>query len=543
MKTHLRKSALTLAIVASLGMSGCLKDDSEPTAETVSTSRTTTGVITGFGSVFINGVEYETDNASINVDGVANAVGDDSGLKLGMVVTLSGDSTGANGNALSIEFEDEVEGMVTEVPVDDGAGNITGALKIMGVTINYDEDTVFESSDANIDMISNLAIGNMVEVSGYSSGDGIVWATRLELKNTEKQAGDEVELKGLVTGLDETAMTFMIGDMLISYSVDVLDEDIATLANDMLVEVKSLGEFDTNNALISTEVELKSEDKKSVDHDADDDEVELEGVVTAEAVNSVFDVNGVAVTFDANTQFVHGTEATIVVGLKVKVEGEVDATSGDFIAEKVVFKPTGDLEMEGALSSADAANNSITLFGQTVKLTNTTMVEDDRDRVDNVEVEPVKYLFGADDLSAGDWVSVKAYKNSLGELVATKMERENTDSEDLAELEGKIDSIDATNSALMVVSGVSVDLGTFTGGDAATLVVGDKVEIEGSFDETTQVFTALDEVEKSDDEHYIGGDDAEEESNSDDSSSDDNTSDDGTDSPSSKSTDDNKSDD
>lgn len=498
MKKSLRKSALTLAIIASFGLTGCLNSNSDPSPETLSLNKTTTGVITGFGSVFINGVEYETKTAEVNIDGVPNAPGSDpdAGLKLGMVVTLSGDASGANGNAVSIDFNDELEGMVTEVPVTDLAGVTTGALKILGTTIHTDEYTIFESKVAGVSTIDQIELGHIIEVSGHSSGDGTVWATRLELKKIELEAGDEVELKGLVSGLADT--TFSIGDMVISYTIDVLDTDIGTFANGMLVEVKSDGVVD--GILVAKKIELKSQDKKSVSHDGDDDEVEVEGVVTSAALNNAFDVNGSTVTYDTATRFVHGSATTITLGIKIKVKGAIDANGG-FIAQTIVFKPTGDLKMAGPVTSADAINNTVSMFGLTVHLENSTSVEDDRDDGINAKV---KYLFGADDILAGDWLKIKAYKNSNGELVATKMKRKTLEADKLSKLEGKVDSIDASDSSLIVLSGVSVDLS----GTGITAVLNDILELKGSYAGT--LFTASEGEVGEADEHYIGGEDGEE---------------------------------
>ena len=494
MNKTMKKSALTLAIIASLGLSGCIDSGSDDSSSQTTLNKTTTGVITGFGSVFVNGVEYETDSASINIDGTQNAAGDDSGLKLGMVVTLSGDASGETGTAVSIEFNDEVEGIVTATPAVDGA------LKIMGLTIKTDEDTVFESQDAAITTIDQIELGNVIEVSGYSAGDGVVWATRLELKKTALEANDEVNLKGLVTQLSGT--TFMIGDMLIDFNTASLDEDIDVLANDMLVKVKSDGTM-SNGALVATEVELKSKKKNKIETDGDDDEVEVEGVITSAVLDSVFEVNGAPVTFDTNTRFVHGSAATLNEGYKVKVKGVVDAATGDFIAQTIVFKPTGDIKLAGPISSADAANNTINMFGLTIKLANETFVKDD---IEDDSRERVKYLFGADDLVANDWLKIKAYKNSLGELVATKMVRKTVDSGKLSKLKGKVDSIDATDSTLIVLSGVSVNLGN----SGITPVLGNKLELKGTYDETLNVFNASEGETASDEGYYIGGDDAEE---------------------------------
>jgi len=140
MRNMMKKSALAIAMTASLGLVACVNDD-DSEDKIFRINKTSSGVITGFGSIFINGVKYETDEADIVVDGV---VGDESLLKLGMVVSVSGiDAGNGTGNAMTIDYEDEVEGVVlsaSNYPID-------GTLNIMGLTIQTDEDTVFESID------------------------------------------------------------------------------------------------------------------------------------------------------------------------------------------------------------------------------------------------------------------------------------------------------------------------------------------------------------------------------------------------------------
>ena len=82
----------------------------------------TSGTITGFGSVFVNGVEFETDGSSFDVDD--NIGTDQDVLGLGMVVTITGsiNPDGVTWTALSILYDDEVEGPIAADPVEDEIG-------------------------------------------------------------------------------------------------------------------------------------------------------------------------------------------------------------------------------------------------------------------------------------------------------------------------------------------------------------------------------------------------------------------------------------
>ncbi|MEW8155838.1 MAG: DUF5666 domain-containing protein, partial [Candidatus Thiodiazotropha endolucinida] len=67
------------------------------------TTITARGVITGFGSIYVNGVRYHTNSTRFTVD---DNPGTESDLKLGMVVTVTATLNDDNtGNASSIVFD------------------------------------------------------------------------------------------------------------------------------------------------------------------------------------------------------------------------------------------------------------------------------------------------------------------------------------------------------------------------------------------------------------------------------------------------------
>lgn len=496
MKQSIKKTALALAVASVLGLSAC-NSDKQTTTSMAPVAKSTSGVITGFGSVFINGVEYETDDAVFVADGVE---GGEELLKLGMVVSLDGTANAdGTGNALSIEFDDDVEGVVISNNI---AADGTGTLNIMGVTVNVDEDTVFESKDTAIATLSDVVAGNIIEVSGHSSGDGNVWATRIEVKSAAKEEGKEMEVKGTISLLNENAQTFVLGAITVDYNGSILEDDF-TLADDLFVEVKSEDGLDANGVLIASKIELKDGGKKSLDHDDNADEVELEGVITNLISDTEIEVNGHAVSLSTTTKYVHGSSTIAAVGMKIKVKGGVDS-EGKLVAEKVIFKPSGDLKLAGRISATDLTSNTVTVFGIAITLNNSTMVKDDRDDDDlGSDSENIKYKFGVDDLAVGDWIKVKAYTNKDGGLTATKMERKSADVDQKGKLEGKLALEAGTGD--FYIAGIKVDLSSLS---SITPADSDKVELKGTY--TDGVFIALEGEAKEEDEHYVGGEDADE---------------------------------
>src|SRR3979411_1792526 len=74
------------------------------------------GPITGFGSIFVNGVEYATSNAQIRID---DQPGAESQLLVGEVVTVTGsvNSDGKTGTATQVTFSSDVAGPTTGVDI------------------------------------------------------------------------------------------------------------------------------------------------------------------------------------------------------------------------------------------------------------------------------------------------------------------------------------------------------------------------------------------------------------------------------------------
>ncbi|MFA9421836.1 MAG: DUF5666 domain-containing protein, partial [Gammaproteobacteria bacterium] len=145
------------------------------------------GTVTGFGSVFVNGVEFETSGTVFDIDDSGTGSQDD--LALGMIVTVNGivNDDGVTGSATSISFDDQLQGPVSNLSLPDLDGE-NRTFSILGTTVHISAiDTVFDvtgllsGTPFGFDQIAN---GNNVEVSGFFNTAGGLVATRVELKAT-----------------------------------------------------------------------------------------------------------------------------------------------------------------------------------------------------------------------------------------------------------------------------------------------------------------------------------------------------------------------
>lgn len=479
MKTF-KRTATALSIIAALGLSGCLNssDDSESAEANTQPSAkvgplVTKGVITGFGSVFVNGVEYETNAATIDKDGVPS---DENGLQIGMVVSLSGEvnADGTTGTAASISFADEVEGPVLATTI---AADGTGTLDVLGQTVTVTLDTIVESDLNTLTVLdaTSIAVGNIVEVSGFSDGNGNIFATRIGVKKASHTAGEEIELKGLVSNLDIANSQFTLGGLTVNYTGV---EYPAGIADGLYVEVKS-DTAPTGNTLSATKVEVEGDGDLKMDAQEGED-VELVGVITSldtlvqDSLSVGFSINGQPVILYAEEEAAKLAEEyeKLSPGAQVRVEGKMDA---DLVlkTKEVDVGQDDDLELKGFVDSVDPDAKTLTILGQTFYVDNFTVSKDDREN-------GVRY-FSLENLVGGEWVQVKAYFDAdSGKMIASKIKAEDYDSTDVEMLEGEIISNEGTT---MVIGnpdlgvGITVDYTSISTPNLTALVAGDEVEM------------------------------------------------------------------
>jgi len=288
----------------------------------------TAGSVTAFGSIYVNGIKFDVDSATFSRDGVVST--GQSEFSLGEYVVIKGtvDNTGTAGIADDVSFEDLLEGVVTVASIDD----VT--IEILGQLVEIDSNTKLLIDSDNLPAaifakLSDLVVGNIVEVSGLKDSTGLIKATSIKLK---EDSGSENELKGTISGIDLVAKTFVIGNILVDYSAATLDGFNGDPENGQFVEVNSSIAYD-GVTLIADEVELEDE-HLVIDTGT---ELEMEGIVTRFVSKLDFDVNGIPVTTNSETVYENGTENEIGLNTSLEVEGKINS-SGILVAEEIEFE-------------------------------------------------------------------------------------------------------------------------------------------------------------------------------------------------------------
>jgi hypothetical protein len=286
-----------------------------------------TGSITGFGSVWVNGVEFSTAGAKIiEEDDEAGAIPlntDDSDdvtelapyLSEGMVVTIKGtiNDDGVTGVAETIYYEDLLEGPVAGNP---GAG--ATSFIALGQTIHVTIETVY---GGGLTGIADIMDNQVVEVSGFRETNGEIQALYIEKIADTYQPADEFELKGIASV--NSAYELQIGGLKVSTSgigqvvVDFADE---------YVQVK--GTFDGSDLLTTSEnVVIENESFDGSDLDIDGYKAELEGIASTACgatAPCTFLLSGVTISVETSTQISGSggsSAADIVAGSKAHVKG------------------------------------------------------------------------------------------------------------------------------------------------------------------------------------------------------------------------------
>jgi mono/diheme cytochrome c family protein len=491
MKTWRSGSVLTVAValaVAACGGGGgsgsSVPSVSQPPQTTTPPGSAKTyivsGAISGFGSVIVNGVRYDTSATTVRIE---DRIGTVSELRVGEVVRMEAEEDGRGGRrARSIEMRRLLQGAVESVDAS------RGTMTVAGQSVIVDDDTSFDDSFAE-HSIGAIGVGERVEVHGFLGSDGQARATRLD----RASPGDgEIEVKGMLGGLDAVARRFVIGDLRVDYSAASLERFGAEGPREGdLVEVKGR-EYLADGTLRATRVEREGDRFDG----GDNTEVEVEGLITRFGSSEDFDVAGKKVRTNAGTSFVHGDAGMLGFNARVEVEGRLDAT-GLLIANRVQFKHRTTVRFSARVDGVDPEANTFRALGLVVVVDSITRREDR---------EGGRREFGVADLRVGDWVEAAGHADPAGSgrIVATRLERE--DPEDEVELRGpaselaapllRIASVPVETTVATRFEEDDVDMAAATFFSVAT---GRVVEAEGDWNGTRLVATKIEIEDRYDD--------------------------------------------
>lgn len=370
------------------------------------------GTITAFGSVWVNGVEFNSNNATFKRDDDTVTQND---LRVGMVARVDGSISGAS--ATAITARSAVKGYVESVSATQ--------LVVMGQTVIRDGSTRFENGVP--------VAGNYVEVHGLVVSDGTVAATYIERKAT--QSVPPFVVKGIVRNHSSAAGTFTVGGLNVTLGSGAITNDMPGGSwNGLQVEVKGstcAGNPPATN-MCGTLTASKVEPEGPRGNIA---RVEVEAFVTSFTSSSSFSVGTQPVVTNAGTSFVGGLAGEIVLGTKLEVEGSL--SNGILTATKVSFRE--NIRFEANIASLGA--NSLTLAG----LDGIT-----------VEINSLTQFRNAtfNQLLRGNNLRVRGRPGSGNSVIATEVEFRSASPDSRVILQGVASAVSAPRVTLL---GIAVD--------------------------------------------------------------------------------------
>lgn len=308
----------------------------------------TTGPISGLGSIIVNGVRFDDRQARIESDD-----DDDGGthtsseLKLGMMVEIESssiDDSSARAVASHVRFGSEIVGPVAAIDP------IAQTLTVLGQTIDVTPTTVFDDSLAG--GLAAIAVDQILEIHGlFDANTGHYVATRIELEDSVLA----YRLRGRISALDTTAMTFQIGTAVINYA-DVPAAALPRLADGLRVRVRlaTTGQVAGQWVALSIRTGVRRVD--------DFGDVRVRGLVTDFTSPQQFEVQGLAV--DASGAVFEPNAAAVRLGAIVAVRGS--AVDGTIIARRVKVIDREDdewqrVELHGQVAGLDTTAQTFLL--------------------------------------------------------------------------------------------------------------------------------------------------------------------------------------
>lgn len=391
------------------------------------------GSISSFGSIFVNGFEFDLTGVPITID---DQSGTEADLQLGQVVTVT-TNIGADGSVSvsKVDFDYNLEGPISNAPQPDPDG-LTKTFTVLGTTVIVDvDDTIFAAGyDFN-----NILQNDVVQISGYFDSNDVLHAKYIT-KASVFIPGIDVEAKGNITGLDPFSETFKLRGLTVGYAGADLSGVPGGLQDDLFVEVKGTLQ-DVAGDVSASKIELEDQAQNAV-------AAAVEGIIASFSSNSdfVIDSGNGPVHVDAGAAAFD--PPGLLLGNDLEIEAEGSLVNGTLVATKVELRSALiKLEAKVAAPPVDSVILLNLGFGQKpVTANEKTRFQDQRDHL---------RFFDFSGISEGDFLRVKAREGN-GELIAVRIQR--TGMRDVV-LQGSVEAFTKAglNTGTITILGLTFD--------------------------------------------------------------------------------------
>lgn len=409
----------------------------------------TTGTVTGFGSLVIEGDSYNSATAEYLEGNDEDEAAPVSALSvaLGQQVQMLIDG---QGNPTTVLVEPTLIGEASNV--SDSGMNVNGVT----VRFNTNPSAGPRTYYAGLSGPNAVEAGMKVEVHGLYGVDGsgpYVQATRVAQLPA---ASTVTRITGMVANLNPGAGTFQLGSTTILYnaSTSLMPEGI-TLANGQLVNVWSP---DATSSDQLTAAVIRARSLQGISGQA-----VVSGLVTALG-NSQFSVSGIDV--DAGAQSLSVVMQSLKQGDYVVVSGKTDAGTGMLIAENIRTTASLSTEVELKGTVTDYVNSANFL-------------------VRGVAVDATSATIDGGTLANGAYVEVHGHIQGNVVLASSVEVHPTTPVGATVEYDGIVSDIVGDNFVLTLQDGTAynvtlADNVSYENGMASQLISGARIEIEAT---------------------------------------------------------------
>jgi len=341
------------------------------------------GPITQFGSIYVNGIKYEIDDAELEFVNGAGV----SELGIGMMVQVNADwQQQVNGvfNAQRVTFDHQIEGPIKAV-VRHGENTF---LDILGSMVVISSDTIIDNS-----ISSAFKVGSVVTVSGITNEKGQLLATYIGQRSERYSEGQQIELEGFIDGVNELDQVIQINNMNIDVSWSTWKKgSLQTLVVGTSVEV--VGYFDeASNRIIANQVSIKNNNLAV----SKGNKLHLDTIISHYQSINQFRLNGY-ITNASKAEFLRGMPSNLADGVRVRATGWINV-DGVFEVLTLRIKPDTNFAVKVQVNSVNRGAGEISFLNLSAYTQSDTVYQ-------SKLKSPNKY-FSIDDITTGDWIEIQ----------------------------------------------------------------------------------------------------------------------------------------
>ncbi len=375
-----------------------------------------TGTISGFGSIFVNGIEYDISSAKLIRDGRDVSESD---FSLGEIVTIKGaiNHERNTGVATSVIYENMLSGPVTAL-------SDSNRIEVLGQTVVTNHSTVLDQFST----LNELQIGQYVEISGFHDAENHLVATRIMLLADSFKPGSS-----------------KIAARLFVESVNTESVPVSLNAGKLTVRFPHTERIPVAGELIHVSastnpvgMQLNADELRVIDQPRFEEgtRLNIEGIITRFNSGSSFTVNGIDILTHDKTRIETVMGKVLAINGQIEAEGIIN-DKGILVADRLeIADDHTSSEFNGNIQKIDRKNQRIRIFDVTFPVSEATEIRDSTSGTLKLH-----------ELAEGDWVEL--YFTVSGDDLTVEIVERNKPGID--EVEGTVSKVNREHASLVVL--------------------------------------------------------------------------------------------